>query len=117
MLVTSLDPVWQIATSGLTTANIAGNQLRVRSSELLEKRGNPDERYLVWQWYWINGRLTSSDIEAKWLTALAMLSGKGDDSAVVVVYAPKPDAESTLTDFTRDLGEQIQFALAETQSK
>jgi exosortase A len=117
VLVTSLDPVWQIATSGLTTANIAGNQLRVRSSELLEKRGNPDERYLVWQWYWINGRLTSSDIEAKWLTALAMLSGKGDDSAVVVVYAPKPDAESTLTDFTRDLGEQIQFALAETQSK
>jgi hypothetical protein len=48
---------------------------------------------------------------------MAMLSGKGDDSAVVVVYTPKTDAESTLTEFTRDLGEQIQFALAETQRK
>lgn len=116
-LVTSLDPVWQVVTSRPATANIGGNQLRVRHSELLEKRSNADQRYVVWQWYWINGRLTNSDIEAKWLTALAMLSGKGDDSAVVVVYTPKTDAETTLTDFTRDLGEQIQFALAETQRK
>jgi exosortase A len=116
-LATSLDPVWQVVTSGPATANIGGNQLRVRYSELLEKQGNPDQRYVVWQWYWINGRLTSSDIEAKWLTALAMLSGKGDDSAVVVVYTPKPDAETALTDFTRDLGEKIQFALVETQRK
>lgn len=116
-LATSLDPVWQVVTSRPATANIGGNQLRVRNSELLEKRGNADQRYVVWQWYWINGRLTSSDIEAKWLTALAMLSGNGDDSAVVVVYTPKADAETTLTDFTRDLGEQIQFALAETQRK
>jgi hypothetical protein len=46
-----------------------------------------------------------------------MLSGKGDDSAVVVVYAAKQDAETTLTEFTRDLGEQIQYTLAETQRK
>lgn len=117
VLATSLDPVWQVIAGGQTTANIAGNQLRVRQSELLEKQGNPEERYVVWQWYWINGRLTSNEIEAKWLTALAMLSGKGDDSAVVVLYTPKADAEATLAEFTRDLGEQIQFALAETQRK
>jgi exosortase A len=116
-LATSLDPVWQVVTGGQATANIAGNQLRVRQSELLEKQGNPEERYVIWQWYWINGRLTSSEIEAKWLTALAMLSGKGDDSAVVVVYTPKKDAEAILTEFTHDLGEQIQFALADTQRK
>lgn len=117
VLATSLDPVWQIVPGGLTTTSLAGKQLRVRSSELIEKRGNPDERYVIWQWYWINGQLTTSDIEAKWLTALAMLSGKGDDSAVVVVFTPKQGAESTLTEFTRALGEQIQYALAETQRK
>lgn len=116
-LATSLDPVWQVVTGGQTTVNIAGNQLRVRQSELLVKQGNPEERYVIWQWYWINGRLTSSEIEAKWLTAMAMLSGKGDDSAVVVVYTPKADAEATLAEFTHDLGEQIPFALAETQRK
>src|SRR5574343_987640 len=110
VLATSADPVWQAVPSGVNTVDIAGTKLRVRASELLEKRGNPDERYLIWQWYWINGRLTSSEIEAKWLTALAMLSGKGDDSAVIMLYTPKTDAESALTDFTRDLGEQIQFA-------
>lgn len=117
VLATSLDPVWQIVPGGLTSTSLGGNQLRVRSSELIEKQGNPGERYVIWQWYWINGQLTTSDIEAKWLTALAMLSGKGDDSAVVVVYAAKQDAETTLTEFTRDLGEQIQYTLAETQRK
>ena len=117
VLATSLDPLWQVVGGGQTAAEVAGIPVRVRQSELLEKQGNPEERYLIWQWYWINGHLTSSEIEAKWLTALAMLAGKGDDSAVVVLYTPKTAAESTLAEFTHDLGEQIQVALAEAHRK
>jgi exosortase A len=115
VLATSLDLYWQVVASGLSTGIIAGSQERIRHSELLKKQGNPDERYIVWQWYWINGRLTSSDIEAKWLTALSMLSGRGDDSAAVVIYAPKSDAEAILSDFANDMAGEIQRALAETR--
>src|SRR5574343_193040 len=117
VLASSLDPVWHVVASGHATIPIAGEQLRIRQSELLNKQGSEDERYIVRQWYWINGRLTSSDIEAKWLTALSMLSGRGDDSAAVVIYAPKAYGEPLLTDFTNELGEQIQHSLAETQRK
>ena len=45
---------------------------------------------MVWQIYWINGTLTSSDYAAKVYSAVNRLLGKGDDSAVIVVYAEKP---------------------------
>lgn len=117
VLVTSLDIDWQIANTGISTVTIAGNNQRVRNTELLRKQSNLDDRYIVWQWYWINGRITTNDIEAKWLTALSMLSGRGDDSAVVVIYAPKNDAGSTLPSFANDLSNEINRSLAETSQK
>lgn len=42
----------------------------------------------VWTWYWIDGRLTGSEHVAKWYLALNRLSGRGDDAAVVAIYAP-----------------------------
>ena len=59
--------------------------LPVRTAEILSKESGIESRIAVWQWYWINGRLTTSDIEAKWLTALSRLRGQGDDSAVVML--------------------------------
>lgn len=117
VLATSLDLEWQILNSGRMIAPIAGKQQRIRQAELRKKYGNLDDRYIVWQWYWINGRLTSSDIEAKWLTALSMLSGRGDDSAAVVAYTPKLNAEATLSEFANDQGSAVLHALTETQRK
>jgi exosortase A len=117
VLVTSNDPIWQIVTSGPAKASFGGTEHPVRQAELLNKQSGVDNRYIVWQWYWVNGHLTSSDIEAKWLTAWAMLMGHGDDSAVVVIYAPKADAASTLPAFANEQGTEILRCLAEARQK
>ena len=117
VLVTSNDPQWQIVTGRLANAKIGGSALNILESELLNKTKSADDRYTVWQWYWINGRLTSSDIEVKWLSAWAMLTGHGDDSAIVVIYAPKPTADVLLPAFASELGDKIHRSLAEARRK
>lgn len=116
VLVTHSNPTWQLASSRNFNMEAPPYSSDVRSFELIHKQGLADDRYIAWQWYWINGHLTSSDIKAKWLTALSMLSGKGDDSAVIIVYARKPDAEQVLNAFTREMMGAVYRSLAATQS-
>jgi exosortase A len=94
-LVKSLDPAWALVARGNLSLQIGNAPLKLRTAELRGSAvpGQPGaERLTVWQYYWINGTLTSSDILAKAYTALYSLLGRGDDSAVVIVYAPKGDA-------------------------
>ena len=58
---------------------------------------------LVWSWYWVDGRFTSSPYLAKLLQAKAQLFGRPRHSAILAVgtdyeYA-KTDATTTLEDF------------------
>jgi EpsI family protein len=43
---------------------------------------------MVWHIYWINGTLTANDYLAKAYSTFYRLIGRGDDSAVIVVYTP-----------------------------
>jgi EpsI family protein len=79
----------------------------MRTAEL---RGVPltsqaiDDRLVVWQIYWVNGKLTSNDVMAKAYGAGYSLIGRGDDAAVILVYAPKGDAgqgDRNIGDFVR----------------
>lgn len=117
VLVTSNDPLWQIVTSGAAKITLGGSKQPVREAELLHKQSSADNRYTVWQWYWINGHLTNSDIKAKWLTAWAMLTGHGDDSAVVVIYAPKATADSALPVFANEQGAEILRSLTRARQQ
>ena len=72
---------------------------------------------VVWQWYWINGRWTSSDVLAKAYTAFSRLTGRGDDSAVIILYARQTqpgEAEAILAAFADAAGEVIETALRQT---
>jgi EpsI family protein len=95
VLVKSQDLAWAQVSSGNRTLPLSGGAFKVRTAEL---RGSAQlgqsgaERLTVWQYYWINGTFTTSDMLAKIYTALYSLTGQGDDSAVVIVYAPKGDA-------------------------
>ena len=53
-------------------------------------------RLLALQLYWINGRWTVSDTLAKLSTAQAQLTGRGDDSAVLVLYVDTADGDDAL---------------------
>lgn len=96
VLVKTKDSLWAQVSSGQRTVPIVGaTSLTLRTAEL---RGSPvagetgAERLTVWQLYWVNGTLTSSDILAKAYTALYSLVGRGDNSAVIIMYAPKGES-------------------------
>lgn len=117
VLVTSNDLLWQIVASSSAKATLGVTEQIVREAELLDKQSSADNRYIVWQCYWINGHLTRSDIEAKWLTAWAMLTGHGDDSAAIIIYAPKTTTANNLSAFTHEMWPEILRSLAEAKQK
>ena len=118
VLVTSKDLEWSVTSSNVSNLVIAGQKTSIRSTEILHKTASQDTRFTVWQWYWINGHLTSSDIEAKLYTAMNRLLGRGDDSAAIIVYAPKDlsaSSQTALNEFVTVNGEMIKKMLKQTQ--
>lgn len=113
VLVKSNDPAWTQVARGSQEISFAGQPVKILTAEL---RGEP--RLVAWQWYWVNGRWTSSDHLAKAYTALSRLLGQGDDSAVVVLYAPKDQpggGEAALEAFVRDGGGALDEGLEATR--
>jgi exosortase A len=104
VLVTSEDRRWARAGSGRHQLALGEKTISVRTENLqgaLATHGN-NGRLLVWQFYWINGTLTSSDYLAKIYSAVYQLLGRADDSAVIVVSVAEGQPESaevTLTSF------------------
>lgn len=81
------------------TAELRGQALVAVSGD-----GSGAPRLRVWQSYWINGRPFVSDWQAKLYGASLSLIGRGDDAAVVIVYADKTSAgpdDGQLRDFLR----------------
>jgi len=116
VLVASGDPVWARVRGGSTDISFGGQPVRIRTAELRALEGS---RLMVWQWYWINGRWTASDSVAKVYTAWSRLTGQGDDSAVIVLFAQqgaRGAADETLAAFAAAAGEAIGSALRETAS-
>lgn len=83
-LVHTTDKSWAILGSGERQVEVDGEKMRVLESRL--KSG--DTQILAWHWYWIDGHYTSNAYWAKLLQARSMLSGRGDDAAVMVAVAP-----------------------------
>jgi exosortase A len=100
VLVSSADREWTRVGSGARSINLPAGPQTVRTAEL---RSTAGQRLAVWQWYWIGGRLTTSDHLAKLYQALDRLTGWGDDSAVIVVYVPVTESkdEKALTEFVQ----------------
>ena len=92
VLVTSKDPQWAQVTSVNRDFALNGNLIAVRTAELrgtaLSAQDN-DARLAVWKIYWINGTLTSSDYLAKVYSALQRVTGRGDNSAAIIIYTSK----------------------------
>jgi exosortase A len=115
-LVRSEQKEWQRVAGGSQTLAIAGQPVQAGAAEL---RGPGEQRLLVWQWYWINGRLTANQARAKAYTAWSRLTGQGDDSAVVIVYAPKGEngGADDLAAFVEAAGAGIDAALHQARQQ
>jgi len=101
-LVKSNDRDWAQVGSGVRQVTLAGQPITVRSGNLrsnIASVGAEPLRLKVWHWYWIDGRVVTSDHLGKLWLALARLSGRGDDSAAIFVYAQEPDGEAVLANY------------------
>jgi exosortase A len=100
------DPVWTKVGGDLSKrVEMDAGTLTVRSA-VLRRRALPDtpeQRLRVWQLYWVGDKLTASDYWAKVYAAVGRIRGRGDDSAVVVVYTSENqvDANAVLQSFLR----------------
>ncbi len=118
VLVRSNDPLWARVASASRELGLGTISLTARSAEL-RAADAATTRLIVWQWYWINGRLTASDHLAKAYTALSRLTGQGDDSAAIFLYALKDagGGEAALASFAAAAGPAIESALMQTREK
>lgn len=117
VLVASGDSLWVTVASGSRPILLDRQALAVRTAEL---KAADSSRLVVWQWYWVNGHLTASDFMAKVYTAWSRLRGQGDDSAVVIVYAPKEQAgrgEAALDAFVNAAWPDLDRALRQTRDR
>ena len=89
-LVKTINPEWvQTSAPGRRTIQTRTQTLTVRTALLrpAPSSRNPEQRLVVWHLYWVGDRLTTSDQWAKAYGAIDRLLGRGDDSAVIVLYA------------------------------
>lgn len=96
-------PGWLRTGERNVTARVDGQPLRVREISI----SSAGRRLVLWRWYWVDGRFTSSDYHAKMLLAWARLKTHSRGSAQIIeVTEDSPTgepAESLLRDFTEHL--------------
>lgn len=116
-LAASTNKQWTVVARDTVVPATAGLPAQVAAADLLMIGSSPEVRLRAWQWYWIDGRLTASDANAKLLAALSRLSGRGDDAAVVILYAPATTAASALPVFAVAAAPEINRLLAATREQ
>ena len=117
-LVRSGDKDWTQVERSTRSITLDGDAVTVRSGRLRANAVAGERRLVAWHWYWINGRVTASDYAGKAWLAFSKLTGQGDDSAVVVLYAPEDrsgGAEGTLEAFVATGGKGIAAVLADAK--
>ena len=123
VLVTSNDPLWSVAGTGKRPVLLNGKESVVGTANLRVAGTASDSatgRLIAWKVYWINGRLTSSDAVAKVHGAVGRLLGRGDDAAVIVLYAPQDQpggADAALQGFAQANVSAIEALLRATRNR
>lgn len=96
-VVAGNDPAWIHVAAGRRTRPVPGGQMRLREERLLQSdttsRLAPRQHLRIWRVYWVDGQWVTGDAEAKLRGAWGRLMGRGDDSAVVMLYADDADGE------------------------
>ena len=120
VLVKSGDKTWAQIDRGSRRITLGGQPASVRTGLLrsnLFSVGAEPEKYRVWHWYWIGGRLVTSDHLGKLWLALSRLSGRGDESAAIFVYAPALEGDALLAEYLASAGTSIDSLLEQAAAQ
>ena len=98
LLVKRIEWNWKQLSMGADRIDWAGTSEQVRRAEI----AGLDSHLDIYLLYWVNGTITSSDYVAKTLMAWSKLRGRGDDSALIVVYAARPSPGKAQTGVLRE---------------
>ena len=109
---------WRWTQSGKASDRIewTGRPLPVERLDL-SGQGGALQTYRL---YWVGDTVTASPYMAKALQAWSKLSGRGDDAALIVIYAPRLSRDdntvSSLRAFAREMSPSIERGLAATRA-
>ena len=105
---------WTLVHRGSLRTEFAGKPLKVKTGIVLGR----SNRIVAWQWYWVDGATTGSDIGAKIHQLLAQVRGRGDTAAWVAIYSDASisadAANATLQAFMHEMGSSIDGSIAAT---
>jgi len=124
----------ELVTSGNQLTNMGDIRWKpiARSADAFEWNGvsmpaqrtrlaGPRDTLDVVRLFWVDGRVTASEYVAKARLAWSRLAGRGDDSALIVVFASRraggPDAAAALREFTGAMAPGIERALAAVRER
>jgi exosortase A len=96
-LVDPNDGAWGAVSGNRVRVMVEGKNLELKSALVRNSSGVGgvvDHRLLVWHVYWVGGRFTSNDVEAKLLLALNRLLGGNEEAAVLMFYTPTSGSPS-----------------------
>lgn len=109
LLVGMRDPLFPFPVSGAQrSVAVDGQPVAFRSAELTAREplyAGHRPQLQVWRSYWIDGRWVAGDVRAKLVGAAARLQGRGDEGALLVLYADAgspPASNAALEAFVRD---------------
>jgi len=95
---------WIVVAAGTRPIDLGAEPVSVRFTRSVEKGSG----YIIWYWYWIDGRFTGNPYLAKLLEAKVKLLGGDPKAAIIAIGADYADnaskAETTLGDFASTLG-------------
>ncbi|MDZ7592162.1 MAG: EpsI family protein [Rubrivivax sp.] len=89
VLVGMRDDHWALPISGSRSLTVGDQTLALRTAEILDRERDASRRsrLVVWRLYWIDGRFITGDVQAKLAGVAARLRGRGDEGALLVLYA------------------------------
>jgi EpsI family protein len=103
---------WLEAASGRTTLHGADGAREARTAVI----AGGNERLAVVQWFWVDGRMTARPLAVMLYQTLAVLRGRSDAVAWVILYTPlergEQAASETLAAFAQAIGRPLESTLA-----
>jgi exosortase A len=89
MLVGMRDSSWNIPSTGVKPVQLGDETLGLQTADILERRQGSDGRsqLRVWRLYWVDGRFIAGDLQAKLAGMVSRLLSRGDDGALILLYA------------------------------
>jgi exosortase A len=120
-LITSQNALIAINDRGWIQSNTGSRALGdavFRTSEIRSADHGAGRSLVTWHSYWIDSRFISSDTVAKLAVAWERLRGRGDDGAMVVLFANEPTVEASraaVQQFASENLDQLNRLLAYTR--